>query len=151
LGVTIHYSGTLINLAEKERFLKEAATLAAAMGWEIEADADSKIGVTFLPSHDCEPLEFNFDENGSIESWVKTQFAGAEVHIQIIDFLAQISSHFSALTIDDEEEFWETHNQEILQDHFDQITAVLEDMRMENPGARGPLRMENRRIVDLIK
>jgi len=150
LGVTIHYSGTLKSPAEKEGFLKEATTLAAKMGWEIETNTDSKIGVTFIPSPDCEPLELNFDENGSVESWVKTQFAGADNHIYIIDFLTQISSHFSVLTIEDEGEFWETRNPEILQDHFDRIAAVLEDMRRENPKARGPLRMENRRIVDLV-
>ena len=120
------------------------------MGWEIESDADSKIGFTFLPSPNCEPLEFNFDENGNVESWVKTQFAGADIHIQISDFMAQISSHFSTLAVEDEGEFWETRDKKILQGHFDQIAAILEDMRRDNPAARGPFRMENRRIVDLI-
>lgn len=148
MGVTIHYSGTLANPAERQIFLKEAAALAANFGWRIETDAGS--GITILPHANSEPLDLIFDENGTAESWVKTQFAGADTHIQIVDFLNQIAPYFSSLTIEDEGEFWETRNPEILQEHFDRITAILDEMRQENPDGRGPLRMENRRIVDFI-
>ena len=101
------------------------------------------------PHLDCEPFTLGPDENGIIENWVKTQFAGPEIHIQILDFLSRIAPYFDTFAVEDEAEFWETQDRTVLEGHFSQINAVLRNMMEENPNARLQLRMPSGRIVDL--
>lgn len=101
------------------------------------------------PHPDCEPLTLDPDEHGVIENWVKTHFAGPEIHIQVLDFLSQMAPLFDMLAVEDEAEFWETRDRLVLEGHFNQINAVLQNMMKENPKARMKLRMPSGRIVDL--
>jgi len=150
MGVTIHYSSTLSGNAQVESLLHEASALATAMHWGIETENTPRPRLTLFPHTDCEPLTLDPNENGVIENWVKTQFAGPEVHIQIVDFLAQLAPYFVNLAVEDEAEYWETRNREILEGHINQINEILRDMQQENPAARIQVREPTGRIVDMI-
>jgi len=149
MGVTIHYSGTLANAADAGAFLKEASALANELKWEFTTSDTPNPSITMSPHPDCEPFAFDPDKNGTVENWVKTQFAGPEIHIQILGFLSRIAPFFNALSVEDEAEFWETQDRAALDGHFNQINAVLRDMMEENPNARSQLRMPSGRIVDI--
>ena len=150
MGVTIHYSGTLSGNAQVESLLYEASALATAMHWGIETGNKPRPRLTIFPHPDCEPLTFDPDENGLLENWVKTQFAGPEIHIQILDFLAQLAPYFGNLIVEDEAEYWESRNREILEGHMNQINEILRDMQQEKPAARIQVRSSTGRIVDII-
>jgi hypothetical protein len=150
VGVTIHYSGTLTNAAKTEALLKRASALATKLNWDFEIADTPNARITIYPHPDCEPLTFDPDENGLVENWVKTQFASPETHIQIVGFLAQIARCFVNLRVEDEAEYWENRNREILEGHMNQINEVLRNMQQENPAARIQVREPNGRIVDMI-
>ena len=151
MGVTIHYNGTLANTEEAEALLKHASALAAKLNWDFEIVDTPNPRIAIFPHPNCEPLTFDPNENGLLENWVKTQFAGPEIHMQIVDFLAQMAPYFENLVVEDEAEYWETRNRETLENHMDQINEVLRDMQQENPAARIQVREPTSRIVDMIK
>jgi hypothetical protein len=150
MGVTIHYSGVLAGAAEAELLLKEASAIAAEMEWGIENLNSPNAGLVVFPHPDCEPLAFNPDDFGMIESWVKTQFAGPETHIQIVDFFSRIAPHFENFAVEDEGEYWETKDRPKLEAHFEQVASAIREMQLENPSARVQVRMPDGRIVDMI-
>jgi hypothetical protein len=150
MGVTIHYSGTLANPAKAEALFKESSALATELEWKFTVTDAPLASVTIYPHPDCEPLSLNPDENGLLENWVKTQFAGPEVHIQVVDFLSRIAPHFSDLNVEDEAEYWETRDRTALEGHFNRISEVLVDMQRDNPSARVQVRQPSGRIVDII-
>jgi len=150
VGVTIHYSGTLANASKTEALLKQASVLATKLHWDFEIADTPNAKISIYPHPDCEPFTLDPDEDGAIENWVKTQFAGPEVHIQIVDLLEQITPHFVNLIVEDEAEYWESRNREILEGHMNQINEVLRDMQQENPAARIQVRESTGRIVDMI-
>lgn len=150
MGVTIHYSGSLSNAAQAQSLLQEASAFATKMQWGIEAETMPHRRLTIFPHPDCEPLILDPDDNGLVENWVKTQFSGPEIHIQIVDFLSRIAPYFASLTVEDEAEYWETRDRQVLERHMNQINDVIRDMQQENPASRIQVREATGRIVDLI-
>jgi hypothetical protein len=150
MGVTIHYSGSLIPSVSAEALVQGASAVAMEMGWEFDSMGTRGTLLTIFPHPDCEPLTLDPNENGALENWVKTQFAGPEIHIQIADFLARIAPCFETLTVQDEAAFWETRDRTVLEGHMDQITEMIGDMQRENPSAKAKVRKANGHIVDLI-
>ncbi len=150
MGVTIHYSGTLADTAKAEALLEQASAIATELNWNFETTDPPNAKITIYPHPDCEPFTLDPNEDRVIENWVKTQFAGPEIHIQILGFLSQISPLFDTFAVEDEAQFWETQDQAVLEGHFNQINAVLQDMKSENPAAQIQTRMPSGRIVDII-
>ena len=95
------------------------------------------IGLTLKPR--CETLQFFFDSNGNLRDpismvnisegalkpedyWisVKTQYAGPEMHIWIIGLLKYLKRfHLPDLEVQDEGDYWETGNFEVLKEKMD--------------------------------
>jgi hypothetical protein len=92
-----------------------------------------------------------FDENLYVQEFCKTQFADISVHILIIDLLKRIEPYFDNLIIEDEGEYLETADINLLQQHIDNCTRVSEEMKKENPKMSGPFRLKNGRIIDLME
>jgi hypothetical protein len=98
-------------------------------------------GISLAPHPKCETLQFFFDANGHLrdpismvntsgetlkpeDAWisVKTQYAGPETHIGIIGLLAYLKKrHLPDLEVQDEGEYWETGNLEILKEKMDLV------------------------------
>lgn len=58
--------------------------------------------------------------------FVKTQFAGSEIHMLLIHLLKYLNTkYFSNFKVDDEGHYWETENKELLRDTFKQYTGLL--------------------------
>lgn len=154
MGVTIHYSGKLKDPARLEDVIVFAEKLAKESRWafnRIERVVGSETaGFVAFPHQHCEPLRFEFGNDLKIRSWIKTQFAGPEVHVSVVHFLRQIRPLIGRLGVRDEGEYWETGSEEKLREHMDSINRIIEEMKDENPNIRVKVHESNGRIVDVI-
>lgn len=107
-------------------------------------------GIRIQPHESSDPLNLEFDKDYIIQEYCKTQFAGAETHIKIVEILRLIEPYFDWLEVNDEGEYWETNNLEILQCHIDKCFEIIEKEIQENKHLSGPYRIADGRIVDLM-
>ncbi len=168
-GVTIHYEGMAVSPDAVARILAAVTSVAKHHGWSVE-DASAKrgrlqrvidekdkdyegpvTGVVIRVSENCEPLYFQFGDDLFMQDFVKTQFAGAGVHIQIVQLLESIKPFFRKLVVDDEGEFWASHDRARLEGNIEKINRVLEEIKQKDPKARGPVTLQSGRIVDVIQ
>ena len=105
------------------------------------------VRLTFLSNGRlCNTLWLKYPDNDEAKNYLymlftKTQFAGWQIHQQIIHILRYISrKYFQRFTVDDEGMYWETENVNILQERFKQYTDLLNtfstglEMMPVNPG-----------------
>jgi len=112
---------------------------------------DDKIyGIHFIPP-ECESIQFTFLSNGRTGSdiglkifgdkdmpereyvyWLftKTQFAGPKMHKFIVHlFRYMADKYFDEFNVEDETDFWDTGDEEKLNELFGYTTAVIEGFR----------------------
>jgi hypothetical protein len=105
-------------------------------------------GISFTPM-ECETIWLCFLSNGKMSSpvhlrfygnsedkeeqeylyslSVKTQYAGIETHKLIIHLLRHLSvKYLCDFTVSDEGQYWETGNEELLQEIFDRYTYLID-------------------------
>jgi hypothetical protein len=168
MGVTIHFEGRVRGPTAYSLLLDELRDFADKHEWpsnEIPREdrslrrvrdeqtwdySDATFGIEFAPHSDCDPLRFEFDKDYYIQEFVKTQFAGADVHIEIIELLRRIQPFFDSLKVVDEAEFWETSDETALAQHIAQCNEMLRDLLAKNLKAKGPVRLPNGRIADYM-
>lgn len=168
MGITIHFEGKLKSESDFDKvmtiaedfarinqmpfsFFEESEKLLQRVKDEEDWDYIGKTkGINIQPDENTDPLLLEFDKDNYIQEYCKTQFADVEIHIKIIEFLRNIEPYFDKLTIDDEGEYWETNDNELLIEHIDNCFIAIEDAKKENPNLNGPYRVENGRIVDLM-
>ena len=169
MGVTIHFSGKLKSpddfiqaMAISEEFaeantmpyqyFEEDDKLLLRVKNEEDWDYQGPVkGIRLQPHPNSDPLLLEFDENYIVQQYCKTQFAGASIHLKIIELLRKLESYFENLLVNDEGEYWETNDEAVLQEHLDIIFDKIEDAKKENPNLNGPFRVADGRIVDLMK
>ena len=106
-------------------------------------------GIFFLPPS-CEPVLLCFLSNGRManpfmfQHWLqskdkkdehliygnftKTQYAGIEIHKQIIHFLKHLSKKYLMnFKVIDEGGYWDTEDEKVLQDNFNRYTNLIEN------------------------
>lgn len=105
-------------------------------------------GITFQPHEDCETITFLFDTEGVLQSlfsmifgshdsrikyphiFVKTQFAGIETHIKIINLLVYLKKkYFKVLHITDEGGYYPKKNREALSGRMEFIGNAIDTIR----------------------
>ncbi|MER8547284.1 MULTISPECIES: hypothetical protein [unclassified Mesorhizobium] len=168
MGVTIYFEGQLRGHEQYAALLHEAKAFAIARDWPVrEIDEREKtlnrvidernvdyigpvFGIELQPHPNSEPLRLEFDNHLFVQQHCKTQFSGAGAHIEIIRFLREITRLFSSLNVVDEGEYWELSDPSILQSNFDNVDAMLAEILLKDPTARGPIRLETGRIIDVI-
>ncbi|HEY6111859.1 MAG TPA: hypothetical protein VIV62_05040 [Chthoniobacterales bacterium] len=168
MGVTIHFEGRVKGATACSLLIDEISEFAANHGWRVEeiprASRSLKrvrdeqnwdysgptFGIVLSPHPGCDPLRFEFDKDFYIQEFVKTQFAGAETHIAIVELLRRIHPFFDALNVGDEGEFWDTSDDGVLQQHIERCNEVLRDLLAKNPNAKGPIRLPDGRIADFM-
>lgn len=168
MGITINFEGRLVGAAEYDRLVDTVTRYAAPRGWPVteiprlerkllRVDAEGEdadysgpsFGLEVLPSPECDPLRFEFDETLYVQEFCKTQFAGAPVHVEIVELLSDLRPLFIDLIVDDEGHYWDTRDPERLERLLVGVDAILKDMLGKDPHARGPIRRSDGRIVDL--
>ena len=169
MGVTIHFEGQLSSADKYDKIINVAKRFADSNELEYftfqedkkllervkdEQDWDyegSTKGIRIQPDLNCEPLILEFDENLYVQEFCKTQFADISVHILVVDLLRQIQPYFDNFIVEDEGEYWETSDINVLQHHIDNCFRAIEDMKKENDKVNGPIQLENGRIIDLME
>jgi hypothetical protein len=168
MGVTIHFEGRLKSPESLERLVQAARGAAADLGWPCqiireecaqlprvrdEQDWDyvgPTAGIELLPHKDSEPLRLEFDRELYVQEFIKTQFAGPDVHVEVVNLLRQLETHFAILSVDDEGEYWESNDRTILEGHIGACDQELARILRETPRARGPVRLPSGRLADFV-
>ncbi|CAN5124011.1 hypothetical protein BH20ACI2_BH20ACI2_24040 [soil metagenome] len=169
MGITIHFEGSLRSVDSLSMLLQEARAFANEQAWpyvEIpnemrslarvrdEADWDYAgltSGFEISPHKNAEPLRLEFDYDGYIQEYIKTQFAPLEIHLSVVNLLRKLEPYFASLDVVDESDFWETNDIVLLRQSFDRFFEVVEDEKAKNPRLTGPYRLENGRIADFLE
>ena len=103
-------------------------------------------------AHDmCEPIHLQFGSDLFLQDFVKTQFASVDVHIKIAKFFRKIRRHFADMTIEDEGEYWRSSDRTKLERAMKDLRTNLHAYLRSHPAARGPVKLESGRIVDLLE
>ncbi len=145
MGLTIHYSGKLRNPEVLPSLIQEAIDVAESMKWAYEAiDPAPGIPVSgvIVAPEGSEPLWLTFHQEGFMcnpvlfeyvlevegkeipadaEQWLftKTQYAGVEAHIALINFIRHISQkYFERFELHDESKYWETNDEAVVPAKF---------------------------------
>lgn len=146
MGVTIHYEGKISSADDVGGILSEAADYARDHGW---AAAVREHGVVLAPHSMCEPIELSFYGTDLASSWVKTQFAGPDVHVAVVGLFRRLLPRFRELVVEDDAQYWETGDPDTLRDAFDQVEQGIA-AALEEPDSSGPYRLPSGRIVDVV-
>ena len=85
------------------------------------------------------------------QDFVKTQFAGADIHIAVLDLFRRLKPHFARLEIEDEGEYWASNDRNRLEQHIGTVNRMLNDIRRENTSAKGPIKLKDGKIADVIE
>jgi hypothetical protein len=85
---------------------------------------------------DCDTVRLEFDRDLYIQEFTKTQFAGIDCHLKVVDLLRAIQPFFRELKVEDEGEFWETKDRAVLVEHMEWSRRVIEDELRKNPSAQ---------------
>lgn len=169
MGVSIHFEGQLKSENDFNSVITAAKNFAQnnEMPYEFFSDPFKKIcrvkaeqdwdyegptkGIKIQPDPNSDPLWLEFDKDNYIQEFCKTQFAGIDVHLKIIQLLKLIQPHFIELLVTDEGEYWETNDKTKLQHSFDSYFVAAEKAIAENPKLNGPFRLDDGRIIDLME
>jgi hypothetical protein len=167
-GVTIHYEGKLAHRDGTAELVETARRVARTNHWRFEISHQPHVtasrmidgkpimsngpvdGIVIYPAEWCEPLRLEVDGDGIMSSYVKTQFAGAEVHVQIVKLLRQLEPLFSYLRVTDEGDYWCTGNVTRLRALLDAIDQVFRDTKAADPKALVRIRLSEGRIGDAL-
>ncbi len=168
MGVTIHFYGRLKNKESLDEVISTASEFAAEKGCEvINLDSEKKQlfrvkdgkqseyegpvrGIQFHADENCDPFVLEFDDDLYIQQFCKTQYAGISTHVEVIQLLRDIEPCFGTFVVLDEGDFWVTSDISTLEQRFETNFAAAEEMKKENPKLKGPIRLMNGRILDLI-
>jgi hypothetical protein len=97
-----------------------------------------------------EPLYLIFSATGKVDNFIKTQFAGADVHIGVIEVLDAVKPFFLNLAIEDEGRYWDTRNRSFLEEDMASVLIQIEAIKAQHPNAVGPVKRPDGRILDLV-
>ncbi len=165
MGVTIHFEGTVRDLAAVEKVRDAAVEFAVREGWlyhflndSISGDQTEKLAdelpipppLVLQPFPLCEPMLFEFDQKLRTQGWVKTQFAHHSVHVKIVELLRSVEEYFESLTVADEGELWQTGDEAVLREHFSVCARRIESEKTNDPNLIGPVCLRDGRILDLV-
>lgn len=150
MGLSIHYSGYILNKEMLDLLIEEVSDICETLDWSTHVyDNDEIKGVSFAPEG-SEPVFLTFNDEGRTLSPIsiitkdiydgvsldkelmfttrtKTQFAGIEAHIAIIRLLKHLSKKYLRdFTLTDEGSYWETGDVKILQKQFENYNAAMD-------------------------
>ena len=150
MGLSIHYSGYILNHQLIEPLTEEVADICKTLGWPIRFFDDEDIkGVSFAPEG-SEPVFLTFNKDGRTLSPVnilvkdifdgvrldkelifsistKTQYAGPDAHIAIIRLLKHLAKKYlKDFALDDEGYYWETGDKKILLGQFEKYNLAID-------------------------
>ena len=168
IGLTIHFEGQLKNEAAYEQLLEKVSSIAKTEGWLSEA-IESKVtalsrvrdeqdwdyvgpvkGIVISLAEDCDPVRLEFDSDLYMQEFTKTQFAGVQVHLKVLELLKAMGPFFRNLKVEDEGEYWETGNLQGLTEHMNRAQKAIEAELEKYPNGQMKVKTPSGRIMDLL-
>jgi len=168
MGVTIHFEGRLKNEAAYQQLLEDVSSITKAEGWSSEA-IESRIatlsrvcdeqdwdyvgpvkGAVISIAEDCDPVRLEFDRDLYLQEFTKTQFAGVQTHLKVLELLKALRPYFRDLRVEDEGEYWETGNLQGLTEHMNRAQKAIEAELEKYPNGQMKVKTPSGRIMDLI-
>ena len=150
MGLSIHYSGNIKDKEIIDQLIEEVSDVAKTLGWSSHVFNDDDIkGISFAPKK-SEPVFLTFNREGKMISplnikhkedydkrysdkdlifteHTKTQYAGIDGHIAIIDFLQHLSKKYlKNFKLTDEGYYWETSDKNLLRKQFSRYEAAMD-------------------------
>jgi hypothetical protein len=168
MGVTIHFEGRLASEAAYQKLIAVAKSIAAAEAWQTEPVALGEVkllrvrdekdwdytgpvrGIVVYLHEDCDPVRLEFDRDLYVQEFIKTQFAGVQTHIKVVELLRAIEPFFLALNVEDEGEWWETQDTAKLAEHMARTQEVLDEEVQKYPSAQVKVKTPSGRIMDFL-
>ena len=169
MGVTIHFDGHLLGEDAFRAVVSTATAFADSRGWLTEPINSEQVtllrvrdneeqwdysgpvkGLVLYPGEDCDPVRLEFDRDLYVQQYTKTQFAGIETHLEVVELLTALKPFFGDLRVEDEGEYWETGNVRILAGHMNAVQDVIKEELVKNPSAKTKVKTPAGRIIDLI-
>ena len=169
MGVPIHFAGRVADPSRVDEVIDAAVVAAELRGWAaqrfaketatVQRNANDRQweysgptkGVVFTPHEWCEPLCLEFDRDGVVQDFVKTQYAGVDTHVAVVGLLRELMPSLDSLEIADEGEYWDTGDRQRLARLIAECDEQLAQHLRGNPGLRGPIRLDDGRIIDLVE
>jgi hypothetical protein len=152
MGITIHYSGTAKSEKDVASLYKFAIQYAAKRKWRVQLGRPRRLaGIALLPDDDCEPLTLRFTKTRRFSDYCKTQFAGPEVHLDVLQFFQDAARYFSKLAIYDEAlDMCEKPDLRSLKKAFSTSLKYIREGQREHPGSKLKVHLPGGRIADLV-
>ena len=168
MGVTIHFEGQLTSEAAYQALVGLVSSIAEAKGWLTEPIASGEVtllrvrdeedwdytgpvkGIVVYLHEDCDPVRLEFDRDLYLQEFTKTQFAGVQIHLDVLKLLKATQPLFRNLKVEDEGEWWETEDTHILTEHFSRSQKAIEAELRKTPSAQMKVKDPSGRIMDLI-
>jgi hypothetical protein len=168
MGVTIHFEGQLINEAAYQELIVVASSIANAEGWPIEPIPTGEAtllrvrdekdwnytgpvtGIVIRLHEDCDPVRLEFDRDLYVQEFIKTQFAGVEMHITVLRLLRAIEPFFRNLKVEDEGEWWESQDTTNLAGYFARVQGVIDAELRKSPSIQVKVKTASGRIIDFL-
>jgi hypothetical protein len=140
MGLSIHYKGSICNTDNIPMLVSELQDICDSLQWNYDQIDDENFqGIVCAPP-ECEPLFFTFHNGVELASpmlwdthrealttiFVKTQYAGVDVHMAVIRLLRYLSEkYFDSFECHDEGQYWETNDEAVLRTRFGHYEAAL--------------------------
>jgi hypothetical protein len=168
MGVTIHFEGQLTSEAAYQDLIRLISSIAKLEGWRTEPIALGETtlmrvcneedwdytgpvkGIVVFLHEDCDPVRLEFDRDLYLQEFTKTQFAGVRIHLDVLKLIKSIEPFFRNLNVEDEGEWWETGDIQVLTEHFSKSQNAIEAEFRKSPSARMKVKAPSGRIIDLI-
>ena len=101
-------------------------------------------------AEDCDPVRLEFDSDLYVQEFTKTQFAGPQVHLKVLELLKALRPFFRDLRVEDEGEYWETGNLQGLIEHLNRAQKAIEAELAKYPDGQMKVKTPSGRIMDLV-
>ena len=170
MGVTVHFEGRLRGEKAYADLLRSVEETAEAKTWLTERFENGEVtllrvredeepqnyngpakGIVRYIHEDCDPVRLEFDRELYIQEFVKTQFAGVPAHLELIKLLRDLQQFFEELTVEDEGEYWQTGNEDLLAEHIRRCNEMIAEFATKNPSAQVKVRDPRGRLMDLLE
>lgn len=168
MGITIHFEGRLKDEASLEAVLGLTKRFCDERSWPYEAINQPHVtlnrvrdekdwnyvgptkGIEVQPHENSEPFRLEFDKDLYVQEYTKTQFAPVDIHLGLVELLQQLAPYFASLEVIDEGEFFETSDRATLEGHLNRCFELLDEYLAQQDKYYGPIRLESKRIVDVM-
>lgn len=153
MGLSIYYSGKLRDHHLIDDIITESTDIANSMQWsitEIPSTPDIPVRGLILQPENCDPIWLTFHANGNLCSPIlysflleredpkaieeakqvlvtKTQYAGPETHMAVINFFRYLSEkYFSHFELVDDSNYWENGDEELCHKRFGKGEEIMD-------------------------